>query len=109
MKNFESMGFHDKNIESITLPINYDKSDVVTRRLARNQYCEDQGWKCCHCGVDLRSDPRKDIKNKYINLKIFPKSMFDYPIHLHHDHKTGLTIGAVHAKCNAVLWQYYGD
>lgn len=32
-----------------------------------------------------------------------------YPVHLHHDHKTGLTIGAVHAKCNAVLWQYYGE
>jgi hypothetical protein len=28
---------------------------------------------------------------------------------LHHCHQTGLTIGAVHAKCNAVLWQYHGE
>jgi hypothetical protein len=30
------------------------------------------------------------------------------PIHLQHDHDTGLTEGAVHAYCNAVLWQYEG-
>ncbi|AGI61771.1 hypothetical protein VCO139_0016 [Vibrio phage VCO139] len=42
-------------------------------------------------------------------MKLFPKNMFQYPIHLHHDHNTGMTIGAVHARCNAVLWEYYGE
>jgi hypothetical protein len=29
-------------------------------------------------------------------------------IHLQHCHKTNMTEGAVHAYCNAVLWQYEG-
>ena len=39
---------------------------------------------------------------------IFPENFFDHSIHLHHDHDTGMTIGAVHAHCNAVLWEYEG-
>jgi hypothetical protein len=31
-----------------------------------------------------------------------------HPVHLQHSHVTGLTEGAVHAFCNAVLWQYEG-
>jgi len=29
-------------------------------------------------------------------------------MHLHHNHETDMTEGAVHAYCNAVLWQYEG-
>ena len=32
-----------------------------------------------------------------------------HPIHLHHDHDTDLTIGAVHAYCNAILWEYHNE
>lgn len=31
-----------------------------------------------------------------------------YPVHLQHNHDTGMTEGAVHARCNAVMWQYLG-
>lgn len=90
------------------LPINYKESHWTVRKQAREQYYTEQGGKCWFCGEDLSGAPREDILRKPINYKLFPKSMFDYPVHLHHDHKTQLTIGAVHAKCNAVLWQYYG-
>jgi hypothetical protein len=93
----------------LDLPIDYNSADWVRRKLAREQYCIDQNWKCHHCGCDLKGDPPDDIINKRVDIKLFPKTMFKYPIHLHHCHKTGMTIGAVHAKCNAVLWQYYGE
>ena len=107
MMKFENKGFSAN--KSLVLPINYNKAHWTVRKQAREQYCMEQMWKCCHCGGDLHFNPPKEIMDKPINLKLFPKSMFDYPIHLHHDHKTGMTIGAVHARCNAVLWQYYGE
>lgn len=93
----------------LNLPINYNKSHWSVRKQAREQYCEDQDWKCSHCNEYLFDLPSRRIQGMKINLKLFPKSMFDSPIHLHHNHKTGMTIGAVHAKCNAVLWQYFGE
>lgn len=91
------------------LPINYKQSHWSVRKTAREQYVKEQDGLCHFCGEPLTGTPREDINNKTINTLLFPKSMFNYPVHLHHDHKTGLTIGAVHAKCNAVLWQYYGE
>lgn len=98
-----------KGVWRLNLPINYEKSDWRKRKQAREQYCKEQGWLCCYCGESLFDDPSKEVMEKVINVKLFPTSMFDHPIHLHHDHKTGMTIGVVHAKCNAVLWQYYGE
>ena len=93
----------------LKLPINYEKSDWRKRKQAREQYCKEQGWLCSHCGESLYDEPSKEILTKPINGKLFPPTMFDHPIHLHHCHKTGITIGVVHAKCNAVLWQYHGE
>ncbi|CAH9016367.1 hypothetical protein VPH5P1C_0041 [Vibrio phage 5P1c] len=95
--------------KKLSLPVNYNKCHWSVRKQAREQYCEEQEWKCCHCGEDLNGTPSNEVMSKTINRRLFPKGMFDHPIHLHHDHKTGMTIGAVHAKCNAVLWQYYGE
>jgi hypothetical protein len=39
----------------------------------------------------------------------FIKQILEDSVHLHHSHETGMTIGAVHARCNAVLWQYHGE
>ncbi len=93
----------------LQLPINYETCNWVVRKQARDQYCEDQGGMCWYCGSCLLELPARHIQGRSVNKKLFPKSMFDYPIHLHHCHKTGMTIGAVHAKCNAVLWQHHGE
>jgi len=90
------------------LPINYDDTHYTIRKLAREQYALEQDGLCCHCG-ELLSSPSKFLKSRPINPKLFPSGMFQYPVHLHHSRKTGLTIGAVHAHCNAVLWQYHGE
>jgi len=43
-----------------------------------------------------------------INLKLFPPGFLKNPVHLQHNHDSDLTEGAVHAKCNGVMWQYHG-
>ena len=86
------------------LPINYKDSHWTIRRQAREQYILEQDGKCCHCKKDIYTEPDE---TKPINKKLFPQGFFDYPIHLHHSHEDdGMTIGAVHAYCNAYLWQY---
>ena len=87
----------------------YSRLTWKERRTLRNEYIKDQDGKCCHCGGLLSKSPPPEITNKKINKKLFPVSFFSNPIHLHHSHDTDKTIGAVHAYCNAVLWQYYGE
>ena len=57
---------------------------------------------------DLHSEPPEWITNQHIIWEAFPPGFLNHPIHLQHDHDTGLTEGAVHSYCNAVLWQYHG-
>ena len=63
-----------------------------------------QSHKCRDVALGVRA-----VTELEIHEELFPKNFFDHPIHLHHDHETGMTIGAVHAQCNAVLWQYHGE
>lgn len=87
-------------------PVEYSNLNTKQRRATREQYVHDQGGKCYHCGQPLDVEPQKDYT---IDLDLFPPGFLNNPVHLHHSHETGLTLGAVHAYCNAVLWQYYGE
>lgn len=69
------------------LPVVYDSLSTDQIILVRKQYCARQKWKCYRCKQSLS-------RNKY---------PVKHPIHLHHSHKTGLTLGAVHEYCNFVL------
>lgn len=91
------------------LPVNYDELEPRDRRAVREEYVRVQKGLCSHCGAPLRGEASPQIMDKWINRVLFPESFFDYPVHLHHSHETGLTIGAVHCHCNAVLWQYHGE
>ena len=88
------------------LPIDYTKSHWTERRAARQEYVRLQGGNCYFCTKQLSQAPSQ---NKRINWRLFPRNFTKHPVHLHHCHKTGMTIGAVHAYCNAVLWQYHGE
>lgn len=103
------MSLINKIRKPLTLPINYSKSHSTTRKKAREQYVVQQEGKCWYCKCPLSGNPSKKIMSACINKKLFPKGMFDYPVHLHHDHNTHMSIGAVHARCNAYLWQYLGE
>lgn len=87
----------------------YRKLTQPQRAVLRGQYVKVQGGRCCHCHGLLGEEPPQEIRAKSINWRRFPPNFTRHPIHLHHSHKTGLTIGAVHALCNAVLWQYHGE
>jgi hypothetical protein len=91
------------------LPINYHKLNSQDRKLVRGQYIKLQNGKCLHCGNPLDEKPTREIMIKEINGNLFPPNFFNFPIHLHHNHETGMTIGAIHCRCNAVLWQYFGE
>jgi hypothetical protein len=91
------------------LPVNYNKINPSDRRLVREEYIRLQDGLCSHCGNSIDGDPTADILKLAVNRSKFPPNFFKWPIHLHHKHETGMTIGAVHAYCNAVLWQYHGE
>jgi hypothetical protein len=90
------------------LPVDYTKLSSSERRDVRNEYVRLQGGKCAHCKWPLSGLASPIARGRHINKNLFPPGFFAYPVHLHHDHDTGMTIGAVHNICNAVLWQYYG-
>jgi len=93
----------------VDLPVNYDKTPPAGRRMVREAYIEFQKGLCSHCDNPLHGKPSKSVKDLWVDKSLFPKGFFSNPVHLHHSHETGMTIGAVHCYCNAVLWQYHGE
>ena len=91
------------------LPVIYQALKPWERRSVREQYVKIQEGKCHHCGVLLTEEPSEKVRAMKVNKSYFPEGFFNHPVHLHHNHVTGLTIGAVHCYCNAVLWQYHGE
>lgn len=90
------------------LPVRYDKLRPYQRREVREQYIKIQNGFCMYCSRPLNDPPAMSVRNQKINWKLFPENFLNHPVHLQHCHKTGMTEGAVHAYCNAVLWQYEG-
>lgn len=94
-----------------TLPVRYDDCTWQERREVREEYIIVQKGLCWHCKEDIHKDPPKHITDLPLSRIMFGSQLefLKHPIHLHHDHNTGLTVGATHAYCNAVLAQYYGE
>ena len=90
------------------LPVMYEDLSWQEKRDVRNKYIDLQEGKCMFCKYPLTEPPSPEVTAKKINLRLFPANFLKYPVHLQHCHNTGLTEGAVHAYCNAVLWQYHG-
>ena len=94
---------------AITLPTNYKKLAIYEVKQVRNEYIKLQNGLCYYCKKPLTDIVNYNTTGKKITIKLFPKNFFKYPIHLHHDHNTDMTIGAVHNYCNAILWEYHGE
>lgn len=90
------------------LPQKYDELLPHEKKNVREEYVRRQDGRCYWCDSPLDLDPPRRVKSLRINWRLFPPNFLKYPVHLQHCHKTGLTEGAVHAYCNAVMWQYYG-
>ena len=89
------------------LPLDYTKLTADKRRVVREEYVREQNGLCYWCKAPLDKDPPAEIRNNLIDWGLFPPNFLKYPVHLQHDHDTGMTEGAVHAYCNAVMWQYH--
>lgn len=92
----------------MNLPVNYEELSRTERRAVREQYIKQQDGRCYWCKNYLWDVPTKKMLQIKINLKLFPQGFLNYPVHLQHSHDTGMTEGAVHARCNAIMWQYHG-
>ncbi len=95
-------------MEKYSLPVNYDKLKQSERREVRLQYIDEQNGMCFYCKHSLSEEAPEFIQRKDINWRLFPSGFMRSPIHLQHNHSTGMTEGAVHNYCNAVMWQYEG-
>jgi len=91
------------------LPVNYNKLHHRQKRAVREAYIKQQDGLCQHCGALLTEGPADEIAKLKVTPKLYPAGFFNNPVHLHHDHNTEMTIGAVHAYCNAVLWEHHGE
>jgi len=95
-------------MNKLKLPAKYHELTAQERRLVREYYVEAQAGLCMFCNTSLSEKPPASVTDKDINWALFPPGFLRYPVHLQHDHGTGLTEGAVHSYCNAVMWQYGG-
>lgn len=90
------------------LPAKYDALSSKERRAVREEYVKRQQGKCYYCEESLTQAAPEKITKLEIDWTLFPQFFLKHPIHLQHDHDSGMTEGAVHAYCNAVMWQYEG-
>lgn len=102
------MEYSNLSIEELR-KLKYEEIEINNRRLVREACIKHQNGLCLHCGKSLTELPDENILNHSITVSLFPPKFFNYPVHLHHDHNSGCVIGAVHAYCNAVLWEYHDE
>jgi len=91
----------------VALPAMYNELDKYQRKAVREQYIKLQHHECLFCGGSLYQNSPQELQELPIDWSLFPEGFLKYPIHLQHNHTTGLTEGAVHAFCNAFMWHYY--
>lgn len=91
------------------LPVDYEALSPSEKRVVRKEYMRLQKYACHHCNESLNGPPSAEVLAARVDKSLFPVDFFKWPVHLHHSHATGMTIGAVHNYCNAVLWQYHGE
>jgi hypothetical protein len=98
-----------KVIKGVTLPVKYSELTPRERVEVRLAYIDKQGGNCYYCNEPLNGSPSMEVICKNVHTELFPVNFFEYPLHLHHDHISDMTIGAVHCRCNAVLHEYEGE
>jgi hypothetical protein len=96
-----------EDIKAEGLPVRYSKIPIHRKHVVRNKYVRLQGGLCWFCDAKLEGPPPPKIADKKIRPELYPPGFFNHPVHLQHNHQSDLTEGAVHAHCNAVLWEYH--
>lgn len=96
--------------ERLTIPAYYDNLTWYERRLVREEYIILQSGACYYCKETLLHDTSDELKARFpLDPRRWGPEFLKHPVHLHHCHRSGLTLGATHAYCNAILAQYHGE
>jgi len=96
--------------DRLTIPAMYDHLTWFERRLVREEYILIQKGLCYYCKAPLDMGTPPDLMHRFpLDPRRWGPEFLKHPIHLHHDHRSGLTLGATHAYCNAILAQYHGE
>lgn len=96
--------------DRLTIPAMYDALTWFERRTVREDYIILQKGACYWCKATLTSDTPLHLRERFpLDQRCWGPEFLKHPIHLHHCHRSGLTLGATHAYCNAILAQYYGE
>lgn len=86
--------------------MSYKYSKIKNKQYVRDELIEKQANICIFCGNKL--DEESYFEGSPIDKSLFPKTFFDHPMHIHHNHDTDNVIGLIHATCNAISWQLLG-
>lgn len=89
------------------LPVKYSELSAKRKKAVLAQYRRIQQDKCWYCERDLSQPPPDFVTAKPIDRGLYTPGFFKNPVHLQHYHYSDYTEGAVHAYCNAVLWEYH--
>ncbi len=82
------------------------------KRELRDEYTRSFGGRCLYCFEKLDDEPNSFVRDSADDIEWDDspgrkEGFLKNPIHLHHDHETGLTLASIHALCNAHSWHFY--
>ena len=93
-------------------PQRYHDLNTNQRHKLRDEYVEHVRGRCLYCSLKLDGKPSRIVRDsadeiEWDDLPGGKEGFLKNPVHLHHDHETGLTLAAIHALCNAHSWHFY--
>lgn len=86
----------------LELPTKYSSLSGERLSAVKDAYICLQRERCWLCGDNLYELPKYIVDNpNYMGL-CYNQLAEQTPLHLHHNHDTGLTLGVAHAECNII-------
>ena len=96
----EQKGALQYNLE---LPTKYSSLSGERLSAVKEAYICLQRERCWLCGNNLYELSKYLVDNPKLMPLCGNELAERYPLHLHHDHDTGLTLGVTHAECNIII------
>lgn len=86
----------------LELPTKYSSLSGERLAVVKEAYICLQRERCWLCGGNLYELPNHVVDNPNLIGLCSSQLAEQHPLHLHHNHDTGLTLGVAHAECNII-------
>lgn len=86
----------------LQLPTKYSSLSGQRRAAVKEAYICLQRERCWLCGDSLYALPTFIVDNPNVVQLCYNQLAEQFPLQLHHDHDTDMTLGVTHAECNAI-------